>query len=275
MTRREISPALMGSVALHVAVAAALLISWRFQRNLQLGSVVPVTIVTNATAEDVPTAAEAPETQAAQVEQPTPQAPPEPAPPAPQPAPTPPQPEPKPTPPKPAPPKPEPKPAIEKAPKPQPTPKAEAKPAEKSLDIDALAATLSKMTRTSGGKASSAAKGPARAATAPQASKGLSAGGQAALEGLVADLERRWNPNCDVDGGRDVIVRVNFSVSSTGQLVGDVGSKIASAPTAAAKVGEERAVRAVYAAAPFRNLPRELYGQKIIVNFDAKRACSL
>ena len=274
MTRREISPALMGSVALHVAVAAALLISWRFERNLKFGSAVPVTIVTDAPTQDVPAAVEAPETQAAQAEQPTPQAPAEPTPPAPQPAPEPPQPAAA----KPAPPKPAPKPAVEKAaqPKPQPTPKAEAKPkAEKSLDLDALAATLSKMTKTSGGKASSAPKGPARAATAPQASKGLSQGGQAALEGLVADLERRWNPNCEVEGGRDVIVRVSFSLSSTGQLVGDVGSQIASSQTPAAKVGEERAVRAVYAAAPFKSLPRELYGQKIIVNFDAKRACSL
>jgi outer membrane biosynthesis protein TonB len=256
----------MGSVALHVAVAAALLISWRFERNLKFGSAVPVTIVTDAPTQDVPAAVEAPETQTAQAEQPAPQAPPEPTPPTPQPAPEPPQPRPAAA--KPAPPKP--------APKPQPTPKAEAKPKpEKSLDLDALAATLSKMTRTSGAKASSAPRGPARAATAPQASKGLSQGGQAALEGLVSDLERRWNPNCEVEGGRDVVVRVSFSLSSTGQLVGDVGSQIASSQTPAAKVGEERAVRAVYAAAPFKSLPRELYGQKIIVNFDAKRACSL
>jgi outer membrane biosynthesis protein TonB len=244
VTRREISPALLGSVGLHLVVAAALLISWRFERNLTLGSVVPVTIVTDGPEAQPPAAIEAPEVQSAQAEQPTPEAPPEPVQATPQPTP----------------------------PTKQPT-KQPAKP-EKSLDLDALAASLSKMSK-SGAKTASAAQGPTRPSTAAQASKGVSAGGQAALEGLVADLERRWNPNCDVEGGRDVVVRVSFSVGSAGQLLGEVASRIASAPTPAAKVGEERAIRAVYAAAPFTRLPRELYGQRIIVNFDAKRACTL
>jgi len=256
VTRREISPALIGSLALHLAVAAALLISLRFTRELKIGAVVPVTIVTNAPA-DLRAAVQAPEPQTAQAEAPTPQAPPEPVPPAPEPQPQPPQ----------------PAPAPAKAAQPKPVPKPEAKP-EKALDLDALAASLSKMTKTSGGKPASAAKGPTRAETAAQASKGLSVGGQASLNGLVEDLERRWNPNCEVEGGRDVLVRVNFSIGAAGQLLGGVASQIRSAPTPAAKVAEERAVRAVYAAAPFRNASRELYGQKIAVNFDAKRACS-
>ena len=41
MTRREVSPAFLGSVALHAAVAAALLITWPFARDLKVGSVVP------------------------------------------------------------------------------------------------------------------------------------------------------------------------------------------------------------------------------------------
>ena len=35
----------------------------------------------------------------------------------------------------------------------------------------------------------------------------------------------------------------------------------------------ERAIRSVYAAAPFRNLPREYYGVRIGVNFNAREAC--
>jgi hypothetical protein len=35
----------------------------------------------------------------------------------------------------------------------------------------------------------------------------------------------------------------------------------------------DRAVRAVYAAAPFRGLPREFYGDRIAVNFNAREAC--
>ena len=44
MTRREISPALLGSVLLHATVAVMFLISWNFTRDLKVGSVVPVTI---------------------------------------------------------------------------------------------------------------------------------------------------------------------------------------------------------------------------------------
>ncbi len=34
------------------------------------------------------------------------------------------------------------------------------------------------------------------------------------------------------------------------------------------------ATRAVYAASPFRSLPREFYGDRIAVNFNAREACS-
>jgi outer membrane biosynthesis protein TonB len=244
----------MGSVALHALVAAALLISWRYTRELQLGSVVPVTIVANAPPGDLQQAVQAPETQAAQAEQPTPEAPAQPAPPAPKASPEPPAPAPA-------------KSAL------APTTKAE-KPAEKSLDLDALAASVSKMQKPAGGKPASAAKGPSKAATAPQTGQGSSAAAQAALSGMKDAVERRWNPNCDVAGGRDVQVVVFFRIDSAGQVIGDVTSQIRSAPNEVARAGAERAVRAVYAAAPFRNLPRELYGQSFKLNFDAKDACS-
>jgi outer membrane biosynthesis protein TonB len=273
--RREISPALMGSVALHAAVAAALLISWRHPRDLKIGAVVPVTLVTDAPAADLSPAIESPEPpQTAQVEQPTPQAPPQPVPPAPTPAPAPTPPAaapPKPAPPKPAP-TPKPAPAPQKAAPAKPQPPAKA---EKSLDLDALAASVSKMAKPSGSKASSAAKGAPRPETAAQARTGQgSAANAAAMNGFIEDLQRRWNPNCDVQGGRDVKVRATFQVGSSGQLASDVATQ-ATGPnppvTAAAAV---RAASAVQAAAPFRSLPRELYGQRISVIFNANEACS-
>ena len=258
--RREISPALMGSVALHALVAAALLISWRFERNLKLGSVVPVTIVANAPADELRAAIEAPQTQSAQVEQPTPEAPPTPVPPAPQPSPQPPAPQ----------------PAPAKA-QPQPAPKPSQQPAkpEKSLDLDALAASLSKMSKPAGGKASSAAKGQPRPETATQARPALgTAAAAAALNGLTDDLQRRWNPNCDVAEAREALVHVTFTLDSSGGVVGDVHAQIRGAQNPASRAAAQRAVSAVYAAAPFRTLPREFYGQLIGVNFDAKKACS-
>ena len=266
----------MGSVALHAAVAAALLISWRHPRDLKIGAVVPVTIVSSAPAADLSPAIEAPQAQTAQVPEPTPAAPPEPLPPAPTPAPLPPTPQP--APPKPAPAPPKPAPTLKPAPtvqKPAPAkPQTQAKP-EKSLDLDALAASVSKMSKPSGSKTSSAAKGAARPETATQARTGQgSAATAAAMNGFIEDLQRRWNPNCDVMGGREVTVRATFQVGSSGQLASEVATQ-ANGPnppvTAAAAV---RAASAIQAAAPFRSLPREYYGQRISVIFNANEACS-
>jgi outer membrane biosynthesis protein TonB len=250
----------MGSVLLHATVAALFLISWNFTRDLKVGSVVPVTIVSSAPSADIRPAVEAPEPQTAQTDEPVPEAPLESAAPEPQPAPTPPTPAPKAT-----------KPA-EKLPVVKPAPPT--KP-EKGLDLDALSASVSKMVKPAAAKPSSAAKGPARPETALLARQTVGTGvSAAALTGLADELQRRWNPNCDVEGGRDVQVRVAFVIGAGGQVVGDVTSQIRGAQNAVSQAAADRAVRAVYAAAPFRNLPREFYGDKIAVNFNAREACS-
>lgn len=258
MIRREMSPALVGSIALHGAVAAALLISWPWARTLKVGSVVPVTIVSNAPAGDPPPAVEDTVEQTAMVEDPAVDAPAEVQPPPPQPAPP--------------------------TPAPAPTPKAVAaeKPAprkpEKSLDFAALEASVSKLVPKSQPKAASAEKGPARAATSPQPRQTTGtdpAAASAAMAGLADELQRRWNPNCSVEGGRTVQVRVVFALTPSGQVLGDPTWQILRGPqSAVGQAAAERAVRAVYAAAPYRNLPREFYGDRIAVNFNAREACS-
>jgi outer membrane biosynthesis protein TonB len=264
VTRRELSPAMIGSAVLHLTVAALLLISWNFGRELKVGAVVPVTIVANAPETNMREAEQAPVEQQAATPEPAPsepaqsQAPPEP------PKPIPPPPAPKPLPPTPK--------AIEPkaAPaKPQPKP-------EKSLDLDALSADITKMAKTAPAKPSSAAKGSARPETALQARPALGNGAAsaAAIQGLAEELQRRWNPNCAVDGGRDVLVRVNFKIGAGGEVDGDVTPEIRSARNAVAIAAANRAVSAVYAAAPFRNLPREFYGERVSVNFNAREACS-
>jgi protein TonB len=257
---------MLGSVLLHATVAAALLISWNFTRDLKVGSVVPITIVSKAPPTDVREAEQAPVEQTAQADEPVPQAPLQSTPPAPEPKPAPPPPKPVPTP-------------TPKLVKPIPTP-APVKPAppaktEKSLDLDALSASVSKLARPAPPKPSSAAKGPARPETALQARPALGAGvSAAAISGLQDELQRRWNPNCDVEGGRDVQVRVLFTIGAGGQVVGDAKAEIKSAQTPVSRTGAERAVSAVYAAAPYRNLPREFYGERIAVTFNAREACS-
>ena len=178
--------------------------------------------------------------------------------------------------PTPTPPTPQPKadaPAAKPAPpKPAPTPKP--KPAEKQLDLDSLLAGLPKP--RSGGKASSAPKGPSRPETATQARPDLGSGLNAnALAGLTDELQRRWNPNCDVEGGRDVRVQVTFMIGQGGGVQGAVsagGQEQSSNPVV--RAAAERAIGAVYGASPFRMLPRDFYGQRVKVNFNAREACS-
>ncbi len=277
MTSRELSPAALGSILLHAGIAAALLISWPWARDLKVGAVVPVTIVANAPVTDLREAEQAPVEQTAQTEAPVPDAPAQSSPP--EPAPAPPAPTPRPTPPaKAAPtptptPKPTPRPA-EKAPA-KPTPKTAAKPADRGLDFDALLASIP--ASKSAPRPSSAQKGASRPQTATQARPNLGSGlsAAAATSGLVDELQRRWNPNCEVEGGRDVVVRVTFQIGPGGQLVGEPAPEIRGARSAVSQAAAERAVRAVYGASPFRTLPRDFYGQRLAVNFNAREACKL
>lgn len=266
--RREqtISPGLLGSIALHGAVAALIVfgLPWRSAKPITIGESVPVTIVANGPT-NVRPAEEAPEEQTAQTPEPTPDA--SPQPPAPTPAPTP-------T-PAPAPP---PKPAPVPKPAPTPTP---AKPKEtKKSETDffaSLEASIAKTKKATGKPTANAPKGPARAETsvsarpAVGAATGLSA---AALGRLQGEVQERWNPNCEVEGGANVNVRVIFVIGPGGRVVGQPESPGTSSPDPVVKAASDRAIRALFAASPFAYLPSDLYGQKIALNFNAKQACS-
>jgi outer membrane biosynthesis protein TonB len=278
--RDPIAPALAGSLGLHLLVAALFFVTWPWSKQLKIGTAVPVNIVTNAPTTDMRPAVEAPQEQAAATETPVPEAPLQPpAPPTPEPTP-----EPKPAPPKPTPPKPTPTPKPAPAPTPKPTPKP--KPVEKTpatkpqthkdVDLDKLLAAVTKGGRPSGAQQSSAAKGPTRPETATQARPAAGSGVSAnQLRGLADELQRRWNPNCEVEGGRDVQVKVTFTLGMSGQVVGEVSANGAErSPNAVVQSAADRAIRAVYAASPFRNLTRDFYGQRIAVNFNAREACS-
>ena len=271
--RSEFSGAMLASTLLHAGVIVAAMISWPWARQLPLGSAVPINIVANAPVTDLAPAEQGPDDLPAQTEEPVPEAPAPPAAPAPAPQPVPPPPKPAPAPapapkaapvPKPAPtPKPAPAKPAEKAPKPAPK-------AEKGLDLDALAASLP------GAQRSSAAKGPSRQATAPEARPDLGSGqAAAAIAGMSDEIQKRWNPNCNVEGGRDVRLKVSFTLGGGGQVVGQVGAHGAeNSADPVVKAAAERAIRAVYAAAPFTRLPRSLYGQRFDLNFKTSEACS-
>jgi len=269
MSRRDetgFSPALIGSVAFHGLVAAAILVGWPWKtpKPITLGESVPVTIVTEGPT-NVRPAEEAPVEQTAQTETPTPEATPQPPAPVPAPKPTP-----APTPPAKAPPPPTPKPS------PTPTP-AKPTPAKPKDDFFAsLEASLAKTKKSAGKPTANAPKGPARAETsvsarpAAGAATGLSAAALGRLQGEVRD---RWNPNCQVEGGSSVNVRVVFEIGPGGRVVGQPQSSGTTSSDPVVKAASDRAIRALFAAAPFAYLPSDLYGQKIALNFDAKQGC--
>jgi protein TonB len=258
------SPALIGSVALHGAVAAAILIGWPWKAPtpITLGESVPVTIVTQGPT-NVRPAQEAPVEQTAQTEDPVLQATPQP--PAPVPAPV---------------PSPAPTPPSKSAPKPSPTPSPAKKPTPAKANDDffaSLEASLSKTQKSTGKPVANAPKGPTRAETsvsarpAVGAATGLSA---AALGRLQGEVQDRWNPNCEVEGGSNVNVRVVFVIGAGGRVVGQPESPGTASPDPVVKAASDRAVRALLQASPFAYLPPDLYGQKIALNFNAKQACS-
>lgn len=252
--RTSMAPALVASAVLHGGLlAAALLFGLINKKPFELGGGVPVTLVSEGPAQfqDAP---KADEEQLAQSETPEDVAvEPEPPPPAPAAPPT-------------APPKPSPDPAK----KPQPT-----KPARptSSLDFDRL---LSDVQSTGRKPAKPAGKpGPAQAASTqmPGTSKGPSTAAKGYLLTLGDDLGRRWNPNCLVEGGSNVQIKVKFVVLNGGRLLAPPTSSVDTSGDSMVQAARDRAKRAVRAAEPFPNFPPELYGQEITVNFNAREIC--
>ena len=263
-------PAMAGSVLLHAAVLLFGLVAlpW-LNRPLKMGDVVPVTLISAQNSGTLKNAVQSPQPSPATTPEPAPEAPPQAA--APQPAPTP---MPAPAPPKPAPPKPAPTP-----PKPQPAPaKVQQAKTDPSLDLDALAASLAPaVKRSAGAQKSAAAKGPPKPATAVQAQSTNGVGDVAstgALASMAAELQRIWNPNCDVSGGSDANIKVSFRLASNGRLIGLPESSAEGASDPVIRAASDRAKSAVGQASPFQNLPPQLYGPKITVNFNARQACA-
>ena len=253
-------PALVGAAMLHVGLFLAVTM-WVHPSMIPVGSAVPITIVSSAPTTDTKPAEEAPQVQTAATETPAPEAQPAP-PPVPTPA--------KPTPAKAAPPTPPTKPSpIPQKPVP---PKPVAKPTP-SFDLDALQASISRAAHAAPAKPSAAPRGPTRAETdlhaRPDAGRGVS---QSQLEGLQQLLGRLWNPNCQVEGGENIRLKLAFTVAIDGRVAGSVsagGAEHSSDPVTGAAA--RRAIDAVHQVEPYAEPYR---GQRITVNFNAKEVCS-
>jgi outer membrane biosynthesis protein TonB len=280
-------PALAASAALHVIVLTAGLIAWPWlNKPIHLGEVVPVTLVTSSDASNIAPAIQAPTPAPAATQEPTPEA--SPLPPAEEETPvaapppttvTPPQPHAKaqPQPQAQSRPAPSPKPLAQTKPTPTPTKPAPAKAAEPSFDPDAVLASLAKPSKPAGARQSSAARGPTRPETAVQARLAPGVGSQvsaSALADLGAELERLWNPNCDVEASSNVVIKVTFQLDEGGRVIGQPQASGENAASPIVKAASDRAKRAVYQGSPFDSLPQALYGQRITVNFNAQQFCA-
>lgn len=270
--------ALIASAALHGGVAALALLSWPEAAEAPRPPPVPVTLVSAGAAQGSPADVFAPEAVA-------PEFAPEPAPDAPAPQAAPPQPEiapvPSPTPPPPSPPTPAPQPApsrttpLNPAPtqaprpapqRPQPTRPAPPRPTQESLDLNALSSRLAKASPASGGSRRGAPKQAAQAAGPTPAQL------QAAGQQLGARLQELWNPNCRVEGGDRINVRLRFRLQN-GRVAGrpEVDGGPSSDPLV--RAAEERAIRAVYSAAPYDWLPEVMQNGDYAPLFNAEAAC--
>jgi protein TonB len=253
--RRQIAPALLASLAIHAGLGALALFAWPHEPKPLAIAGVPVTIVSDGPPELRKTV-EGPEELDALTEEPIP-LPPEPvAPPAPEPT------------PQPLPPKAKP---AEKPKPPTPSP-APSKRAE--LDFDDLESRLAK--RGGGQPNSGGKKGPERPPTSPTPQpKGNLGGGPrgVALEGLQAQVQRRWRPNCFAEGARGVRITVEFRLSPLGQLIGDPKVTTTTGPAHLIGPERDRVIAAIRQAVPFRDVPDGLAGQRITMNFNVVNAC--
>lgn len=261
MSRREghnMSPALLASLLVHVGLFAFVILAgiW-FKKPPQPPGGVPITIVTQGP----PNARQA---EQANVEEMSAgeEVLPEPAP------------EPEPVPVAPPLPDPTPKPPVKTPPKPTPTPTPAHKPA---LDLDRLMADVQSVRRPAPRPQAGGGGGTARRdrTLAVGTSTGPSAGAKGYLLTLQSDLGRRWNPNCLVEGGAGVNVKVSFIVAPNGRLLGDPVSSGGSAPPGSlTRAGSDAAIRAIRMTEPFPNFPPELFGEKVTVNFNANQVCA-
>jgi hypothetical protein len=258
-------PALLAAALGHVAVVAALLIGWPWlSKPVELGKVVPVTLVTNGPPADLAPAEKAPQPAPALAPAPTPEAPPQPAPISSAP----------PTPP---------------APASTPKPSQQAKPtpnksnAKQGLDLDQLMASLSSSPAKASTQQTSGQPGANRQKTAPVSQQGqgqddhLSAN---ELQALGDKLGKLWNPNCQVLGSNTTVIKVHLQLTPQGfvvrkELVNQAEIQASNNPVLVAAA--DRALSAVGRGEPYTDvLPPEHYAawRDIIVKFNAKQVCS-
>jgi len=271
MALRRPSPAVLGSIALHVGVAALALFSWPRESPLKpMTSSVPVSIVSSEVIEagpadnpsEEPVTEDGATTPMEPVEappQPTPAPPTPPAPVTPRP-PTkvtpPPAPTPRPTPTRPTPSPP----ARPTPPRPTPTPPSPApRRNEPSLDLNALAGPPRPTGNPGRPRTGQQGAGQASQATGPQ------------LTAIFNQVYPNWNPLCDVPGADQLRIQIDVTLSADGRIT-DGPTLLSPQSGSVYRAAADSALRALRQTAPF-DVPAGFPGGSFRPTFNTERAC--
>jgi hypothetical protein len=155
----------------------------------------------------------------------------------------------------------------------KPTPPVKPATTAPGLDLDALGASLSK----------GHPKPPAKPATKPVAApkpggapKSAAAESlpASALAGLADKVGQLWTLNCDIPGTREVVAKVQFTLSSDGRVI-DGPTLLTQSGGAVFAGAAEAAVRAIKAGQPYSltEASPEARNKPITMRFLAKDAC--
>lgn len=158
--------------------------------------------------------------------------------------------------------------------KPAPAPAAKGPPAPtRKLDFDRLLEDVQSTRKSGRPKPPADRVGPAKSAATIKVGSGkrLTGAAQGYLLTLGDELGRRWRPNCYAEGASKVKTTLRFTVGPTGLI------KPPPPPPEYAAADAETAAyiaarRAVFAA-KYDEFPPELYGEELIVPFDAAVVC--
>jgi len=251
------SPAILGSIALHLGVVALAFVSWprKAEDPKPLVSSVPVSIVSDVEIAAAPADNPQPEPSPDDGASAPVSAPEEPTPPVPEPTPPPPTPAPTPT-RRPTPPPPE------KA-RPRPTPPTPNRPAPKreapSLDLDALAGPA--RPRPNPGRPATGQQGTGQAsqATGPQ------------ITAIFNQVYPHWILPCDIPGADELRIQVDLTLSADGRITR--GPTLVSPQSSAVyRAAADGALRALRQTAPF-DVPQGFPGGAYRPTFNTERAC--
>ena len=256
------------SILAHILIVGLFLISWKPQAAMDLGSSVPVELISDIPQQQMAAAPVDP--QAVKPPAPAPDVAPQPVPPAPE---LKPQPIPK-VQPKPEPLKPDAKPetnpkAIDKNGLHKPSAKVAPVKQPSGLDLDSLSQPQN---------IASKSKTRALPSAAPRETNGLSQQGVApqdmgpAYSALKAAVQRNWSP-CNVAGANQIVVLIRFRLSSSGRVVqgpdwvNETTDSLAVQAAAMAKL-------AIKKGEPYTDLPVTLYNRDLpAVRFDPIKYC--